>query len=130
VKRLAALREPVFNEQNVTLYGRLTELKDKTLIEREGGKFWGELRRDNGERWRIEFGAHDEDTAKPLFRQQVQVTGDAFYFQTRTPKLIASEVRPDEQRDYLAAFDDLFGANKDIYKANLQTLLSRRYGED
>jgi len=42
VKRLAALREPVFNEQNVTLYGRLTELKDKTLIEREGGKFWGE----------------------------------------------------------------------------------------
>jgi len=37
---------------------------------------------------------------------------------------------PDEQRDYLVAFDDLFGANKEIYKADLQTLLSRRYGED
>jgi len=130
VKRLAALREPVFTEDDVTLYGKLTQLKDRTFIERDNRKFWGELRRDNGEVWRIQFEGGDESVAKPLFRQQVRISGDAFYFQTRTPKLIASEVVRDEQRDYLGAFDELVGANKAFYNADLRTILARRYGED
>ena len=130
IKRLAALREPVFTEEDVTLYGRLTQLKDKTLIERDNSKFWGELRRDNGEVWRIQFEGGDEGTAKPLFRQQVRISGNAFYFQTRTPKLIASEVVKDEPRNYLSAFDELLGANKAFYNADLRTILGRRYGED
>lgn len=129
IRRLAALREPVFSEENVTLYGKLVELKDRSQMDDTHGKFWGELRRDNGERWRIQFDDDCEATAVPLFRQQVCVYGTAHYFQTRTPKLIASGVDPDATRDYVAAFDGLFGANKDKYNADLPTLLARRYGE-
>lgn len=130
VKRIAAMREPVFTEEDVTLYGRLVELKDKAQIEVQGGKFWGELRRDNGERWRVQFDDEYQTTAAPLFRQQVRISGNAYYFQTRAPKLVATEVVPDEQRDYVGAFDELLGVNKALYKADLATLLDRRYGED
>ena len=130
VERLAAMREPVFTERSVTLYGKLIELKDKSLVEREDGKFWGELRRDNGERWRVQFENEYQPEAVPLFRRQVRIFGDAYYFHARTPKLIASKVDADEQRDYLAAFDEIFGINKELYGADLQTLLRHRYGED
>jgi hypothetical protein len=130
VKRLASLREPVFTEEGVTLYGRLVELKDKSQVEREGGKFWGELRIDNGDRWRVQFESEAQHTAVNLFRKQVMVFGVAHYFHARTPKLVASEVKPDDDRDYLRAFDELLGVNKALYKANLGTMLARRYGDD
>src|SRR5215469_2851990 len=100
VKRLSALREPVFSEESVSLYGKLTELKDRSQIDDSHGKFWGELRRDNGERWRVEFSDKDQAHAVPLFREQVRITGTAHYFQTKSPKIVADNVELDEQRDY------------------------------
>ena len=117
-------------EEGVTLYGRLIELKDKTQIEREGGQFWGELRRDNGERWRVQFEGAAESVVVPLFRQQVAVSGSAYYFQTRAPKLIASAVAPDEKRDYLAAFDAMRGIHRAVDGPDFDGLLAARYGED
>jgi len=112
IKNIVAMREPTFTEHGVTLYGRLVELKDRTQIEREGGTFWGELRRDNGDRWRIQFNERDQKTAVPLFRKQVEVTGDAYYYQARHPKLVASTIVEESPRDLLAAFNELYGIDR------------------
>lgn len=130
IKRLVAMREPVFTEEGVTLYGKLTELKDKTKIDATGGAFWGELKRDNGEKWRVQFAGEYESKAIPLFRQQVRIFGSAHYFQARTPKLVACDVQPDEDRDYLKSFDELVGINRSHYGTSLEALLASRYGED
>jgi len=131
VKRLVALREPVFSEEGVVLYGKLVELKDRTQLDSSAGKFWGELRRDNGERWRVEFSEEYQAAVVPLFRQQVRIFGTAQYFQTRAPKLVPTEKpQPEDPKDYVAAFDELFGSNRNLYNADFETLLRKRYGED
>ena len=130
IRNIEKLREPVFEEHGITIYGKLFELSDRTQVEREHAKFWGELRRDNGERWRIQFADEDADTAVPLFRKQVRITGDAYYFQTRSPKLVAATIVQDEERDYLAAFDEIVGSNKRQYGADTGTLLRQRYGDN
>jgi len=127
INRLKTFRQPLFVEHGVTLHGKLIELKDKSQVESvELGKFWGELRRDNGERWRIQFDSKDEEKAVPLFRRQVRVLGTAHYYQSRTPKLTDVEVFPDENRDYVAAFKELFGIHKDLYRSDLKGLLDGR----
>jgi len=130
VRRLDSLREPIFTEYGITVYGKLFQLKDKSVQEDSNGKFWGELQRDNGERWRVQFERRKLKEITSLFTKQVMVTGDVSYFQTRTPKLAANSVEADEERDMVFAFDELFGIHKLSYDADLQTLLGRRYGED
>jgi len=117
------LRAPQFEMDGVTLYGKLYELRDSSPGEEEGEHFWGGLRRDNGEVWRVRFGSGNIERVVALFRKQVAVTGTATYYPAQAPKLIAEQITQDADRDYEAAFDELYGCNKELYGAPLDSLL-------
>jgi hypothetical protein len=123
------LRSPQFQMGGTTLYGKLYELRDSSPEEEEGKYFWGELVRDNDEHWRIQFESNRANEAVPLFRKQVAVTGTAFYYPVQTPKLVAESFGPDTDRDYEAAFDELYGSKQALYKAPLDDLLKEIRGE-
>jgi len=125
-----SLQAPVFEMEGLTIYGKLFELRD-TDPEDEGTKgFWGELRRENGETWRIFFGAESAEKVTGLFRKQVAVTGTGKYYRIAAPKLIAMDIAADEERDYEKAFDDLFGCDRNIYGDDFQKALKEMRGED
>jgi len=111
--------------EQLTLYGKLRELKDRTKEPDEEGKgFWGELVTDGGETWRIWFINADLDRVLPLFRKQVEITGDATYFKAYNPRLIARTFRKDVDRDYLAAFDKYEGSDaKEFGDTEVEELL-------
>ena len=118
-----AIQAPVFQMGSMVLYGKLYELKDASGKEEGAGGFWGELRRDNGELWRIQFKDDDAQKAAAQFRNQVTVTGTAKYYRIASPKLVADDIAPDKDRDYESAFDDLLGCDKDIYPDGFQRAL-------
>jgi hypothetical protein len=125
-----SLQAPVFEMESMTLYGKLFELRD-TDSDEDGTKgFWGELCRENGEKWRIRFKANATDKATALFRKQVAVTGTAKYYRIAAPKLAATDIIADEGRDYEKAFDELFGRDRDIYGDDFQKALKEMRGED
>ena len=124
-----SLEAPEFEAEALTIYGKLYELRDKVEDDETTKGFWGELRRENGEIWRVQFKSEDEGKATPLFRKQVVVTGKAVYFRVRTPKIIVDDITIDQDRDYEVAFDELFGCNRDVYKADLATLLKELHGD-
>lgn len=107
-----SMQAPVFQVESMTVSGKLCELKDTHADDEDEDGFWGELRRDNGENWRIKFRTEDADSAAKLFRKQVQVTGIAKYYRIAAPKLTAKSITLDTERDYEAAFDQLFGCDK------------------
>jgi hypothetical protein len=125
-----SLQAPVFEMEDTTLYGKLFELRD-TDPEDEGTRgFWGELRRETSETWRIQFPPNMADKATALFRKQVAITGTAKYYRIAIPKLVVSDIAPDEERDYEKAFDELYGIDKDIYGDDFQKALKEMRGED
>jgi hypothetical protein len=124
VKAVTALREPNFSVEGLTVYGKLRELRDKYDDDEESKRaFFGELLADDGTVWRVEFKAREVDRAASLFRKQVYVTGQAVYYKAMSPKLIAAEFGADEERDYEAMFDELFGSNPELAGADLSVLL-------
>ncbi len=126
-----SIQAPVFKMEDMVLYGKLYELKDSDSDDEQEHGFWGELRRDNGDVWRIQFKSHDAEKAASLFRKQVSVRGVAKYYRIAAPKLIADDVALDKERDYEAAFDELIGCDKDIYPSDLASALKEvRGGED
>jgi hypothetical protein len=127
VEHLRALRAPVFVERGVAVYGKLFELRDESQLEGPAGRFWGELRRANGERWRVQFTAEDQDNVMKLFRRQIFAQGTAHYFQTRTPKLTDVVIQADIDRDYEAAFSEVFGCERNAFNLPLPDLLNMRY---
>jgi hypothetical protein len=131
IAAVRSLAAPTFRVEATILYGKLRELVDRTAAEEEEQKgFWGELIADDGETWRIHFRAGEEEKATPLFRKQVKLIGTAVYYRVAHPKLICHSIDRDIERDYEAAFDELFGCNKEIYKADLQTLLKQLHGDE
>jgi hypothetical protein len=108
------LRAPSFEENNVRLYGKLFRLKDSPADDAEEQTFWGELHRDNGERWRIKFKIQDLENVTPLFTQQVLLTGKAVYYASASPKLEADHIEKDPDRDVEAAYAELYGCDRDI----------------
>ncbi|MEP7365109.1 MAG: hypothetical protein ABI972_17790 [Acidobacteriota bacterium] len=128
VKTIRATLTPAFSTDNLTLYGRLFELKDRNQ-EQDSNKFWGELRIDSGEKWRVQFSADLEAKASSLFRKQVRIDGRAFYYEAHTPKIVVKSIDADENRDYEAAFDELFGASKEHFNASFEQLLREMHGE-
>jgi len=101
--------------ENVTVYGKLRELKDRSREEEGGTVFWGELFAENGEIWRVQFGVERLKAVLPLFRRQVVITGDATYFKANNPRLIAKSVDLDPDRDYLKAFDNLQNSFAEVF---------------
>jgi hypothetical protein len=102
--------------ENITIFGKLRELKDLSKQpDEEGSAFWGELLADNGEIWRVKFANADLKRVLPMFRKQVAVTGDAAYFKARNPRLSARLIELDPDRDYVAAFDKYEGSDANIF---------------
>lgn len=124
-----SLQAPTFSIEGMTLFGKLTQLRDKDESEESGRGFWGELIRESGESWRIQFKASDVDTAARLFRKQVAVTGKAFYFRALSPKLLAQQIVAETERDYEKAFDELYGCDRDFYRSDLASLLKELHEE-
>jgi len=90
-------------------------LRDRSKAEEGGKHFWGELLLDNGDIWRLRFDTGDAERATGLFRKQVEVSGEATYFAANYPSLRVQRIDEDKPRDYLAAFDELHGSDKDLY---------------
>jgi hypothetical protein len=130
VATASSMQAPVFQMEDMTISGKLCELKDTHPDGEDEKGFWGELRRDNGETWRIQFRPDDANTASQLFRKQVQVTGIAKYYRITTPKLVVKTISLDTDRDYAAAFDELVGCDKKIYPASFEEALRAMRGDD
>lgn len=126
---LTALQTPTLEIQGMSMYGKLVELVDRDESDEDGKGFWGELRRDNGEPWRVQFRTGDSELVTTMFRKQVVVTGRAVYYNVTRPKIVVEIIALDSERDYEAAYDEIFGANKESFNADLNTLI-RRNRED
>lgn len=122
---LLALQSPTLEVQGMSVYGKLIELVDHDESDEDGKGFWGELRRDTGESWRVQFKSTDSDLVTSLFRKQVVVTGRAVYYNVTRPKIVVESIAPDTDRDYEAAFDEIFGSYKGVFNADLKTLIKR-----
>ena len=105
IKVLRDLSTAEFAVESVTLYGKLRKLTDISRIE-DRDDIWGELEEDNGNKWRVKFHPTDYDRARRLLSKQVVATGDASYFRTKLPRIDVKEIKPEEKRDYVAAFDE------------------------
>ena len=90
--------------ESITIYGKLKRLSDYNEDE-EGRFFWGLIREDNGKEWRVRFGTGELPKVQKLFTRQVVISGDAAYFKTRSPRIVATDIREEKPRDYMAALD-------------------------
>lgn len=121
---LNKMREPNFAIEDITIYGKLRDLHDRATEGEEDKKgFLGELVGDDGNIWRIEFRPSDASKAAHLFRKQVYVTGNVTYFKALNPRIHARDFGLDEERDYLAAFDAMYGSSPDVAGTDLATLI-------
>jgi hypothetical protein len=120
-----ALQSPTFEVEGTTIYGKLVELIDRDQADEDGRWFWGELRRESGESWRVQFRPADIDKVTPLFRKQVAVAGKAVYYRVANPKIVADSIAPDADRDYEVAFDELYGCYRDAFGTDTKSLLKR-----
>ena len=104
VEVLRELSATEFMVESVTLYGKLRKLTDISRIE-DREDIWGELEEDNGSRWRVKFHPLDYDKARRFLSKQVMASGNASYFKTKLPRIDVKDIKPEEKRNYVAAFD-------------------------
>jgi hypothetical protein len=128
IQMVKAAKLPAFTTDNLALYGRLFELRDRNQ-EQDSDRVWGELRLDNGEIWRVRFDSSRLNEIIPLFRKQVEIIGRAYYYEAYPPKIVLDKIRVDEDRDYEAAFDELFGSAKEQLGSDFDRLLKEMHGE-
>jgi len=129
VETLKALQVPTFQVEGVSLFGKLVQLVDYDPEDNQEKGFWGELILSDGEVWRAQFKPNDAERVTPLFRKQVHVIGKAVYYRVKTPKIVADSIVLDPDRDYEAAFDEIFGSYKNVFNTDFDTLM-RRNNED
>lgn len=126
-----SLQTSTFTVEDVTVYGKLIELTDRDPDEDEGERgFWGLLRRENGDCWRLQCTPADKGRVAPLFGRQVRVNGTALYYRVASTKIIVREIDIDKDKDFDAAFDELFGSDRALYNADFDTLMRRMRGDD
>ncbi len=103
VQRLTASE---FEIESLTVYGKLSKLWDQSRTDEEDD-IWGDLIEDNGNKWAMKFKPAALKKVQKLFffTKQVVVTGDAFYFKVKGPRLDVTEIEPDKPRNYVAAFN-------------------------
>lgn len=105
IEALRELGKAELQVEGVTVYGMLKKLAYFSDDE-EGRFFWGELREDNGNDWRVRFHINDLQRVQKLFTKQVVLAGDATHFKTKSPRIDAREITEEKARDYLAAYDN------------------------
>ncbi|MGA2592464.1 MAG: hypothetical protein ABSH32_21340 [Bryobacteraceae bacterium] len=126
-----SLQASTFTVEDVTVYGKLIELADRDPDEDDGEKgFWGVLRRENGDCWRLQCAPADKDRVAPLFMRQVRANGTAMYYRVASTKLIVKEIEPEIDKDFDSAFDELFGSDRKLYNADFDTLMRRMRGDE
>ena len=91
-----------FEIESLTLYGKLKRLWDQSRTEEEDD-IWGELIEDNGDRWSMKFKPDDLKKVQRLFTKQVVVTGNAYYFKVKSPRLDVDEIEEEKPRNYVKA---------------------------
>jgi len=99
----------------------------KTTVQKRSGENYDAR---IGETWRIHFRPAIAEKVASLFRKQVAVTGTGKYYRIATPKLEATDIAHDEERDYETAFDELFGSDRHIYGNDFEKALKDMQGED
>jgi len=103
VQRLTASE---FEIESLTVYGKLSKLWDQSRTDEEDD-IWGNLIEDNGSKWAMKFKPAALKKVQKLFffTKQVVVTGDAYYFKVKGPRLDVTEIEADKPRNYVAAFN-------------------------
>jgi hypothetical protein len=104
VEVLRGLSAVEFAVESVTIYGKLRKLTDISRTD-DQDDIWGELEEDNGNKWRIKFFPADFDKARRLLSKQVIIFGNLSYFKTKPPRIDVKDIKIEEKRDYVAAFD-------------------------
>jgi hypothetical protein len=126
-----SLQAPTFTVEDVTVYGKLIELIDRDPSDDQSAKgFWGLLRRENGDEWRLQCDPKDLARISAMFGRQVRVNGTAMYYRVASTKMIVKELELDQDRDFDSAFDELFGSDRALYKADFDTLLRQIRGDE
>ena len=130
IRTIEAICAEQTKEFGLSLYGKLRELFDRSIGDKPSKYFWGELLRDNGEVWRARFDSAQEKEILALFRKHVVLHGDVTYFQGLSPRIDVTKAALDEDRDYEAAFEELYGCDADIYgKEDFGALIAEMRGE-
>ncbi|MFB3918379.1 MAG: hypothetical protein ACE14M_16740 [Terriglobales bacterium] len=130
IQVLQKIESETVRVDGITIYGKLFDLRDRSKTDDLGEYIWGELRTDGGEVWRVRFDSRHAKDVADLFSKQVKVVGDAVYSKTRNPQLHILKFSEDDARDYLAAFDELEGADADLYGSdNLEDLMNEARGD-
>ena len=130
MESLKALQVPTFQVEGVSLFGKLVQLVDYDPEDDQERGFWGGLILSDGDIWRVQFKPADVDRVTPLFRKQVHVIGKAVYYRVKTPKIVAESIVLDHDRDYEAAFDEIFGSYKNVFNTDFDTLMKRNNEEE
>jgi hypothetical protein len=130
VQALETMESELVHVEGVTIYGKLFDLRDRSKTDDLGPYIWGELRTDGGDVWRVRFDSRKAKEITGLFTKQVQLSGNAIYSKTRNPQLHVENFVEDEPKNYVAAFDELEGADADLYGSeNLEHLMREVRGE-
>jgi hypothetical protein len=130
METLRALQVPTFQVEGVSLYGKLVQLVDYDPYDEQEKGFWGELILSDLDAWRVQFKPSDIEIATSLFRKQVHIIGCAVHYRVARPKIVVESIVADTDRDYEAAFDELFGSYKNVFNADLNTLIRQVREED
>lgn len=131
LETLRAMESNTESVEGITVFGRLRQLTDRAAADSPGGmKMWGEIQADDGEKWRVKFSPQQYSGILSLFGKQVEARGTATYYQTKTPRLQPEYVAPDEPRDYVAAFDEIVGSERELYgHDSTESLIAEARGE-
>lgn len=126
-----SLQAPTFTVEDVAVFGKLIELIDRDPSDDQGEKgFWGLLRRENGDEWRLQCDPKDLDRVSSMFGRQVRANGTAVYYRVASTKLIVKQIDMDQDRDFDTAFDELFGSDRALYNTDFDTLLRQMQGDE
>lgn len=130
IHTLEAIAADETTERGLTIYGRLRQLSDRSTSEEGGDYFWGEIIKDDRQIWRARFASQQQDAIVKLFRKRVVIDGDVTYFRIKTPKIDVKHIELDPNRDYEAAFDELYGSDADIYgNEDFDSLIAEMRGD-
>lgn len=106
IQAVQKLTAAEFEIESLTIYGKLSKLWDQSRTDEEDD-IWGNLIEDNGNKWAMKFKPAALKKVQKLFffTKQVVVTGDAYYFKVRSPRLDVTEIEADKPRNYVTAFN-------------------------
>jgi hypothetical protein len=126
----AAYKKAALVVDDTILYGRLVALRDESESDEldPSQRVLGQLLSDDSEEWTISFPARDAEAVALLWTKQVVVHGEAHYFAARGPRLEAKLIEAEQDRDYVAAFDESAASMPHLGEGSIEEILGRAEG--